>query len=45
MGVGAAGRPLLLAAMVTAAGLRAYRTAWTLSGLGAALLAGAFLTL
>jgi hypothetical protein len=39
------GGALVLAAVVVAGGLRAYRTAWTLGGLGAALLAGAFLTL
>ncbi|WP_031514367.1 hypothetical protein [Streptomyces sp. NRRL F-5123] len=39
------GGGLLLAAFVLAGGLRAYRTAWALGGLGAALLAGAFLTL
>lgn len=39
------GGALLLAAVVVAGGLRAYRSAWVLGGLGAALLAGAFLTL
>jgi hypothetical protein len=39
------GGALLLAAVVVAGGVRAYRSAWALGGLGAALLAGAFLTL
>lgn len=39
------GGALLLAAVVVAGGLRARRTAWVMGGLGAALLAGAFLTL
>jgi len=39
------GGSLLLAAVVVAGGLRMRRTAWTLAGLGAALVGGAFLTL
>ncbi len=39
------GGALLLAAVVLAGGLRMRRTAWTLAACGAALLAGAFLTL
>ncbi|WUH93177.1 hypothetical protein OG900_25720 [Streptomyces sp. NBC_00433] len=39
------GGALLLAAVVLAGGLRMRRTAWTVAGLGAALLTGAFLTL
>ncbi|MFG1809141.1 hypothetical protein [Streptomyces sp. NPDC049040] len=39
------GGALLLAAVVLAGGLRMRRTAWVLAGCGAALLAGAFLTL
>lgn len=39
------GGALLLAAVVLAGGLRMRRTAWTLGACGAALLAGAFLTL
>ena len=36
---------LLLAAVVVAGGLRMRRTAWTLAGIGAALIGAAFLTL
>lgn len=36
---------LLLAALVLAGGMRAYRTAWAFAVCGAALVAGAFLTL
>lgn len=39
------GGALLLAALVLAAGMRAYRTAWAAAACGAALVAGAFLTL
>ncbi|MEE4544333.1 hypothetical protein V2S66_20425 [Streptomyces sp. V4-01] len=39
------GGALLLAAVVVAGGLRMRRTAWTLAGLGAALIGAAFLTL
>jgi hypothetical protein len=39
------GGALLLAAIVVAGGLRMRRTAWTLAGLGAVILGGAFLTL
>ena len=39
------GGALLLAAVVVGGGLRMPRTAWTLAGLGAALVGGAFLTL